>query len=140
MALRKGIGELKEKYSSNKKCTCNQIQGYIQEQISSDCANDDFLKIKHVCSYFIVIWIHYNCYPTHQNLVFQSTLYKFIVLGSLGLDPFTFGLRTQIASLQLAPFVGNSCVVVSLTFSYGRFVSKSGEIYKIPTSRSFSQS
>ena len=42
MALRKGIGELKEKYSSNKKCTCNQIQGYIQELIFSDCAEDDF--------------------------------------------------------------------------------------------------
>ena len=39
-----GIGELREKYCKNKNRTCNQIQkSYIQELISSYCADDDFL-------------------------------------------------------------------------------------------------
>ena len=38
-------------------------------------------------------------------------------------------------SLQLASSVGNSGVVVSSMFSYGRFRSESGGIYGVPTSR-----
>ena len=43
-------------------------------------------------------------------------------------------------TLQLAPFVGNSGVVVSLTFKDGRFRSEYEGIYGVPTSRSFCQS
>ena len=39
-----GIRELREKHYKNKKRTCNQIQKrYIQEPISSDSVDDDFL-------------------------------------------------------------------------------------------------
>ena len=47
------------------------------------------------------------------------------------------GLMTQIASLQLAPFVGNYGAVVSLTFNYGGFRSESGGIDGVLTSRPF---
>ena len=40
-------------------------------------------------------------------------------------------------SLKLAPFVGNSSVVVSLTFKHGGFRSTLGGIYEVSTSRSF---
>ena len=42
-----------------------KFKKYIQELISLDYADDDFFKIKLVSLYFIVIWIYYNCYPTH---------------------------------------------------------------------------
>ena len=67
-----------------------KFERYIQELICSDCAEDDFLQIKPIYFYFIVIWIDYNCYQTHQSLVFQPTFYKFIVLCYLGLDRFNF--------------------------------------------------
>ena len=42
-----------------------KFKRYIQELISSDQAKDDFLWIKPVYLYFIVIWIHYNYDSTH---------------------------------------------------------------------------
>ena len=40
----KEIGKRREKHYSNKNYTCNQIQKkYIQELISLDCVDDDFL-------------------------------------------------------------------------------------------------
>ena len=39
----KGIGELKEKYCSNKNCAYNQIQEVYTKTVSLDCAEDDFL-------------------------------------------------------------------------------------------------
>ena len=42
--------------------------------------------------------------------------------------------------IQLVPFVGkNSCVVVSLTFSYGRFKSELRGVCSFPMSRPISQ-
>ena len=99
---------------------------YIQELTSLDRARDDYLLTKSVCSYFAVIWTHYNCYSTHQNLVFQPTLYKFITLGSLDQDPIHLGLELQNVSLQLAPSVGRTCVIVRVTVRYGRLKGSGG--------------
>ena len=41
--------------------------------------------------------------------------------------------------LQLAPSMETSCVVVSLTFNYGRFRFELRGIHGVPASRSFSQ-
>ena len=48
---------------------------------------------------------------THSYLLLP-TLYKFIVLGSLGLYPNHIGFRLQIVTLQLALSVGIACVLV----------------------------
>ena len=77
----------------NQKTTRDSYKRYIQELIFSNCVNADFHQIQLVYFYFMVIWIYCNCYPIHQNLVFQLTLYKFIVLGSLGLDPLHFWVQ-----------------------------------------------
>ena len=42
----------------------------------------------------------------------SPTLYKFIVLGSLGLYSNNFGFGLKIVSLQLATFVGRACTPV----------------------------
>ena len=42
----------------------------------------------------------------------SPTLYKFIVLGSLGLYSNNFGFGLKIVSLQLAPSVGRACTPV----------------------------
>ena len=60
------IREWREKYYRNKSWTCNQIQKrYIQELISSNCAENVFLKIKLVYFCFLVIWANYNCCLTY---------------------------------------------------------------------------
>ena len=99
---------------------------YIQELTSLDQAGDDYLQTKFVCSYFTVIWTHYNCYSTHQNLVFQLTLYKFITLGSLDQDPIHLGLGLQNVPLQLSPSVGRTCVIVRVTVRYGKLRGSGG--------------
>ena len=74
----------------NQKTTRDPYKRYIQELIFSNCVNSDFHYIQPVYFYFMVIWIYCNCYLIHQNLVFQPPIYKFIVLGPLGLDPLHF--------------------------------------------------
>ena len=55
---------------------------------------------------FLLSLIHYaRCY-IRWSLVFKPTLYKFIVLGTLGLNPSPFGLRIQNLPLQLASSMG----------------------------------
>ena len=55
---------------------------------------------------FLLSLIHYACCSIHWSLVFKPTLYKFIVLGTLGLNPSPFGLRIQTMPLQLVSSVG----------------------------------
>ena len=57
--------------------------------ISSDCVEDDFLWFKPIYLLILVIGVHFICCPNPFNPVFQPTLYKFIVLGLLGMSPFT---------------------------------------------------
>ena len=62
----------------------------IQELITSDCAENDFLQFKSIYLPILVIGTHFICCPTHFNPVFQLILYKFIVLGFLVLSPSIF--------------------------------------------------
>ena len=62
------------------------------EFVSSD------LKSIQLCvpdSYSIVSNIYVNHCQTHQNLALGPTLYKFIVLGSLGSDPIHLGAQSE---------------------------------------------
>ena len=64
-----------------------KLESNIYELISLDNAEDDFLQFKLIHLHFLVIRTHFICCPTHFSLVFQSILYKFIVLSFLGLSP-----------------------------------------------------
>ena len=64
--ITEGDQKIEGKHCNNRNYTYNQIQKkYIQELISLDCAVDDFLWVKLVFLCFLIIWIYYNCYPTH---------------------------------------------------------------------------
>ena len=86
----------KRKHYSNLNHICNHFHQYILEHTSSDCARDKFTQI--TLFYFCLrlsFKSHSNCCLIHQSLVFQSTLYKFIVFGLLGLDPIILWARIQ---------------------------------------------
>ena len=65
------------------------------------------IKLCVLSSYSIISNIHINRCQTHQNLALGSTLYKFIVTGPLGLDPFIYRPSLKIVTLQLALSVGS---------------------------------
>ena len=72
---------------------CNQTcVKYIRTDFLKLCRERFFLE-KPI--YLPVLVILFYC-PTHFSPVFQPTLYKFIILGFLGLSPSTFGLGIQI--------------------------------------------
>ena len=75
---------------------------YTLEQSPSKWAVDKLscTNLVHFC--LIVLETYYNCYPIHLSLVLLPTLYKFIVLGSLG-------QWSQIESTQIS-----SCVIIFL--------------------------
>ena len=88
----KGIRELREKYCSTKSCTCNHIQEiYTRSDLLGLC-RWRFSLDKPSLFLLIVVGIPYKCDPTRSSPVFQLTLYKFIVLGFLGLDPYLLSL------------------------------------------------
>ena len=61
-------------------------------------------------------------YPTHFSLVFQPTLYKFFVLGFLGLSPFFLGWALNLVlTIFIVTSICNFYVVkflITLTFSF----------------------
>ena len=71
--------------------------------------------------------------PFAKSPALSPTLYKFIVLGSLGSYPRSFGLGLQIVTLQLAPPVGRACARVRVTVDDGRTRSTTSRIEGITT-------
>ena len=89
---------------------------YILEQSSSKWAVDKLscTNLVHFC--LIVLETHYNCYPIHLSLVFLPTLYKFIVLGSLG--QWSQTESTQISSCAI---IFPLYIIFFLSFSFYKF-------------------
>ena len=58
--------------------------------------------------------------PTHFSPVFQSILYKFIILGFLGLKLFFLGWAPNLV-FTIGAVCGNTGVTVSLTINNGSF-------------------
>ena len=71
--------------------------------------------------------------PFARSLALSPTLYKFIVLGSLGSYPRSFGLGLKIVTLQLAPFVGRAYARVRATVKDGRTRSTTSRIEGVIT-------
>ena len=99
---RKG-SKIKEKNTvALRNCTCNPIQKiYTRTDLLGLYRELFFFSKKLDYLYLIVIWIHYNCYPTHYNPVFQLTLYKFIVLDFLGLNSSILWAKDSICDLTI---------------------------------------
>ena len=71
--------------------------------------------------------------PFVRSPALSPTLYKFIILDSLGSYPRSFGLGLQIMTLQLALFVGKACARVRATVDDGRTRSITSRIEGITT-------
>ena len=71
--------------------------------------------------------------PFARSLALSPTLYKFIVLGSLGSYPRSFGLGLKIVTLQLAPFVGRAYARVRVTIDDGKTRSTTSRIEGVTT-------
>ena len=110
-SLRKGIEEkLREKRERKNYCSINFHKQRIQQSISS---NNDFPKF----------YIHFSiCLPWRsllavnpfvQSLAFSPILYKFIVLGSLGLNPNHIGLGLKNSDPTIGAVCGN-CLCSSI--------------------------
>ena len=69
-------------------------------------------------SYSIISNIHVNCCQTHWSLALGPTLYKFIVMGPLGLDPIHYWVRSENRDLTI--FILLNKVVI---LNYNQFCS-----------------
>ena len=71
--------------------------------------------------------------PFARSPAFSPTLYKFIVLVSLGSYPRSFGLGLQIVTLQLAQSMGRAYARVRVTVDDGRTRFITSRIKRITT-------
>ena len=119
---------MEKKHCSIKNYNCNQgLKNSIQELFSSNFAEEESLYIKLACLYLLTIFNLLWALSQSLKPSFQSTLYKFIALGPLSLNPFTFGLRIQKnCPYNWRHLWETTRALVGSTFSYGRFGGQTG--------------
>ena len=108
--------------------------------LKNNCSNNSssprtFISLNFICV-FLCVFIFKSLLvvnPFARSLVLSPTLYKFIVLGSLGSYPRSFGLGLQIVTLQLAPSVRRACARVRVTVDDGKTRSTTSRIEGIIT-------
>ena len=122
------------------------IYNYTQSKLIY--MNAKLLRLR-VCSYLSLkfnsnlLWTCDNCCPNSLRPSFPTHSLQIYCLELIGPTYFTFG--PQIGTLQLVPFVGKTCALVSVTIQYGRIrlapsKSTSNKACKFSTTRWLSQS
>ena len=87
-----------------------------------------------------LLWTCDNCCPNSLRPSFPTHYLQIYCLGLIGPTYFTLKFGPQIQTLQLVPFVGKTCALMSVTVKYGRIRSAPGRACKFSTTRWLSQS
>ena len=85
-----------------------------------------------------LLWTCDNCCPNSLRPSFPTHFLKIYCLRLIGPLYHTFG--PQIETLQLAPIMGKTCALVSVTVKYGRIRSTLGRARQLSITRWLSQS